>query len=320
MDAPHLLASTPRGHVDPVEAATIALYGCEAAMEHRETARIQVDGAEVHLDVYPAAEGVQRRGAVVFIPGLSNHALGYADFEWKLSRRGFDVVALDIRGHGRSSGPRGDFTLPELIEDVRGAQRYARARFGGPVAVMGTSLGGYYALVVANALDGFDCAVSHWIYLPDQPSTRHDARMKPIALLLNRIAPKLKLPTKGLADWEAVTGDDALREACFADPLMVWRYTVRALAGGMTWDPDPPLHELQVPHLVLLGAEDRMTPAGYTRGIFEQLRGEKEWVAIPGAGHMGGLVEHQDEVLDVVEDFLARRLQREQPVVEPDRV
>lgn len=306
--APHVVATTPTGEVSAQEAPTVALYGWIDAANARDTAYVRtLDGNGcVHLDIYPA-EG-QTRGTVVFVGGLSNHALGYADFEWKLARRGWNVVAVDLRGHGRSSGSRGDFTIAMVVDDLATAAAYAKDRFGGPLALMGTSLGGFYALCGANAIEGLTCAVSHWIFLPNEPMTKKDARMRPISLLLDRVLPKLRIPTTQVADWSGVCDDPALKQACFDDPLMVWKYTARSLASGFRHDPPRPLTDLRVPHLVLLGERDTMTSPEYTKGIYAQLRGDKEWVTIPDAGHMGGLVEHQDEVLDAVDGFLGRSM------------
>ncbi len=304
---PRVVATTPTGEVSPDEAATIALFDFIDAANARDTALLAVgEVGRVHVDVYPARGTA--RGTVVFVGGLSNHALGSASFEHQLSLRGWNVVGVDLRGHGRSSGRRGDFTIPMMLEDIAAAGAYAKDRFGGAVAVMGSSLGGFYALCAANAIDGFEVAVSHWIYLPNEPITKQDARMRPIALLLDKLVPNLRLPTKQVANWDGVCEDPMLRQKCFDDPLMAWKYSARALASGFRYDPPRPLTKLRLPHLVLIGEQDTMTPMPYTRKIYEQLVGDKEWVVIPEAGHMGGLVEHQDEVLDAVDDLLGRRM------------
>lgn len=309
---PRVMSTTPTGEVSADEAATIALYEFVDAAHARDTALLNVGPQDrVHVDVYPATSTDDHpiRGTVVFVGGLSNHALGSASFEHELSKRGWNVVGLDLRGHGRSSGRRGDFSITMMLEDVAAAGAYAKERFGKelPVAVMGSSLGGFYALCAANAIDGFACAISHWIYLPNEAITQKDARMRPIALLLDKLFPRLRLPTRSVANWDGVCEDAELRQRCFDDPLMVWRYSARALASGFRYAPARPLTELRIPHLVLIGERDTMTPMPYTKRIYEQLVGEKEWVVIPEAGHMGGLVEHQDEVLFAVDDFLARR-------------
>lgn len=305
--APRVVSTTPRGEVSADEAPTIALYGFVDAANARDTALLQV-GAQgrLHVDVYPA-QG-EARGSVVFVGGLSNHALGSASFEHALSMRGWNVVGVDLRGHGRSSGRRGDFTIPMMIEDLATAGAYAKERFGGEVAVMGSSLGGFYALCAANAVEGFRCAVSHWIYLPNEPITKQDARMRPVALALDKLLPNLRLPTKQVANWDDVCQDPVLKQKCFEDPLMAWKYTARALASGFRYDPPRPLTDLRIPQLVVIGERDTMTPMPYTRKIYDQLQGDKEWQVIPDAGHMGGLVEHQDEMLAVVDEFLGRRM------------
>jgi alpha-beta hydrolase superfamily lysophospholipase len=305
-----VLRTTEPGHIDEMERESIRLYEYEQAMPTRETARIVVPGGEVHLDVYPASTDAPFKGTLTFVGGLSAHALQYATFLWRMSTRGWNVVALDVRGHGRSSGRRGDFTMEGLLDDVRGAIAYARQRFdyGGPMAFMGSSLGGYYSLVAANALEEIDIAVSHWIFDPNKAVTKKDARMRPVALVLNKIAPGIRLGTRGVANWDAVNESAEKRQRMYEDPLMTWRYSVRALAAGMTWAPSRPLNELRVPHLVVIGEEDQMTPAAYTREVFDWLVGDKTMRTIPHAGHMGGLSEHQEEMLDVVDGWLGERV------------
>ena len=306
---PRVVSTTSTGEVSVDEAPTLALYGWIDAANARDTAFLAVgEQGRVHVDAYPAAGPGAARGTVVFVGGLSNHALGYADFQHQLSKLGWNVVGVDLRGHGRSSGKRGDFTIEMVVEDLATAVAYARERFGGAVALMGSSLGGFYALCGANAIDGIECAVSHWIYLPNTPITKKDARMRPVALLLNKIAPGLGIPTTQVADWSGVCDDPALKQKCFDDPLMVWKYSARALASGFRYQPERPLTKLRIPHLVVLGSRDTMTPFEYTKGVYARLEGDKEWVTIPDAGHMGGLVEHQSELLDAVNDYLGRRM------------
>ncbi|MCW2926558.1 MAG: hypothetical protein JWM86_526 [Thermoleophilia bacterium] len=304
---PRVVSTTPTGDVSPDEAATVALYGWTDAAAARDTAFLEVgDGGRLHVDVYPAVGTA--RGSIVFVGGLSNHALGYADFEYQLSRRGWNVVAVDLRGHGRSSGKRGDFTIAMVVEDLATAAAYAKDRFGVPVALMGSSLGGFYALCGANAIEGVEACVSHWIFMPNEAMTKQDARMRPVALMLDKVAPGFRLKTTQVANWDGVCDDPALMQKCFDDPLMVWKYTARALASGFRYDPPRPLTDLRIPQLVILGDRDKMTSPEYTKRIYGMLQGDKEWVTIPDAGHMGGLVEHQDEMLDAVDGYLGRKM------------
>lgn len=44
---------------------------------------------------------------MVHVPGTGSFALLYTEYMYKLSKQSFNVVGLDPRGHGASSGKRG---------------------------------------------------------------------------------------------------------------------------------------------------------------------------------------------------------------------
>jgi alpha-beta hydrolase superfamily lysophospholipase len=100
----------------------------------------------LHLDVIEA-DG--KRPTVVFMPGTNAYAVLYGEFLAALADKGYNIVGFDPRGHGRSEGARGSYTLPELMADMRAAVRYARNRFGEPVVVSGSSQGGIAAFYLA---------------------------------------------------------------------------------------------------------------------------------------------------------------------------
>lgn len=302
----NVIATTATGEVDSSETKTIALYELDEVVKRRDTARLAVADTYIHVDVYPA-EG-QSKGAVAFVGGLSSHAMGYAGFQHDLSLRGWNVVALDLRGHGRSGGKRGEFSAQSAIEDMQTALHYAAERFGGPVQLMGSSLGGFYALLGANALPEVHAVLCHWIFLPDMPVQAKDARTRKMALFLNRIAPWAKLNTLKVAEWDAVCETAEMRQKLFDDPLMVWKYSVRSITSTFRYTPPHPLTELQCPTLVVIGEKDGMTPMDYTQRVYDKLVGEKEFVVIPEAGHMGGLIEHRAEMLDACDAWFTKQL------------
>jgi alpha-beta hydrolase superfamily lysophospholipase len=108
-----------------------------------------VDGFSLQAYVWrPAHEAT---GVVVVAHGAAEHAGRYARFARALNGAGFEVVALDHRGHGRSQGPAGlgDFgggdwnalvaDLARLIADVR-ARRPPL-----PLALFAHSMGSFAA-------------------------------------------------------------------------------------------------------------------------------------------------------------------------------
>src|SRR5687767_10027666 len=76
---------------------------------------IECDGNKLHLDIYEVGKDAP---TIVFIPGTAIYALCYGELLYKLGQAGYNVVGLDPRGHGRSEGARGDYTISELMRDT----------------------------------------------------------------------------------------------------------------------------------------------------------------------------------------------------------
>jgi uncharacterized protein len=72
----------------------------------------------------------------------------------RLAAAGCDVLRFDFSYVGESEGRFDDLTVSGEVEDVAGAWRFARGRVAGPVAVVGSSLGGTVALLFAAAEPG----------------------------------------------------------------------------------------------------------------------------------------------------------------------
>jgi len=84
------------------------------------------------------------RGVVVIHHGLADHSDRYAGFAERLVRAGYAVWALDMRGHGRSAGPRQQLErIDDLLDDLEAFLALVRAgEPGRPIVLYGHSLGG----------------------------------------------------------------------------------------------------------------------------------------------------------------------------------
>lgn len=85
------------------------------------------------------------------VPVLLAHPEGLSEVIWqglagRLAALGHPTLRYDLRGHGRSPNPRGDWGLVELAED---AARLVTEWGCGPVVMVGLSLGGRVALQLA---------------------------------------------------------------------------------------------------------------------------------------------------------------------------
>lgn len=112
------------------------------------------DGATLHAH----HEGRGERGVVLL------HADGRSKADWRalgetLVARGFQVLALDLRGHGATGGILADDGGPGLVPDVTQAAAWLRRKGATRVALIGAELGANLALHAGAADAGIDRVV-----------------------------------------------------------------------------------------------------------------------------------------------------------------
>lgn len=89
------------------------------------------------------------RGGVVILHGAGSCKENHHDFARVVLAAGFAAVTFDQRGHGESDGPMDARALDD-IADVAALLRSATGDPGLPVALRGSSMGGYLAIVAAR--------------------------------------------------------------------------------------------------------------------------------------------------------------------------
>ena len=265
------------------------------------------DDVQVHLEVQASDNGAP---TVVFSPGIGGHARFYLPVLGKLCDTGFNVVGIDRPGHGLSEGRRGDCPIEQILDVLEDAVRYARERFGGPVVIMGSSLGGiisWYSLAREPDADAVICHnVAH-------PSIFHEALMQPkVAMLkrLARVAPFAGVPIKRLANFEAVASSpevlDYFRRE--TDGIWCWRISARSAASLFEYEPPVQWSQVEIPTLILIGEADRMVTAPFTERVVAAGAPPKSDLRIlDGLGHML-FQDHLAEVLPLVRDWTRKTL------------
>lgn len=192
------------------------------------------------------------------------------------------VIALDLRGHGESSKPHSDYSVDELLEDLKRAMEQLSVRK--PFVLVGHSFGA--ALVASYAAEhpeeieklvlvspSSDYSMS-WIYRWGfyVPDVVFDAVMG----VINRIRPTFLAPA----------------------------YVLKALYfhGLRVWDAEEVLPRVQAPTLVIRPRWDPLFSPKDVYRVTELLSDSRE-VVIPGFTHMV-MTPHPEDVNHALTEFL----------------
>lgn len=231
-------------------------------MPCRESVWRAADGTYLHACAWlPAGPPVASVGVV---HGLGEHIGCYTALAEALTGAGFAVIGLDLRGHGRSTGPRGHAPgFPVLLDDLSlldaEATRLCPAH---PPFLYGHSLGAslalHYALSRRPALSGVVAAAPALRLLSPPPGWKVR-----LGRLLCRVAP-------------AVTFDNGLRGATTwrePDPLRHSRISAQLGVDLLDGGPLALAHaaEWRLPLLLMQGSDDRVIDHTALRDFAQQV-------------------------------------------------
>ena len=237
---------------------------------------------------------------IVFIHGASMDHTIWALQGRYLAHHGYSVLAIDLPGHGKSSGP----ALESIEEMANWTALAIEAISSNPVVLVGHSMGAIVALETA---------------------ARNPEKITAIALA------GAAIPMNVHGDLLAQTRDEPLAAI---ESILNWAYSKRAQIGGMRvpglWmlgggrrlmerNSDGQLHvdfkacnnylagfesatKIKCPTLILVGSNDKMTSPKMANNL-QQAIPHSNLVCIEDSGHMI-MIEYPDETLDVLKDFL----------------
>ena len=221
------------------------------------------DGENIAVQDWPLAQEVPKRGLVLIVHGLGEHAGRYDTLARGLNDWGFAVRGYDQYGHGRSGGPRGGLTSAQrLLDDLGDVVDDTRTYMppAAPLILLGHSLGGLVAAqFVAQKIRPVSALVLS--------SPALDAGLTPVqkALLaiLPKIAPNLRIGN-GLNP-RLLCHDPAVVAAYKADKLVHDRISARLalfIAEGGPAVIQQAVHWTTPTLLLYAGADRLVDPAG----------------------------------------------------------
>nr|WP_241747876.1 alpha/beta hydrolase [Microbacterium aquimaris] len=220
------------------------------------------------------------------------HGLGYAGWETAFLRAAVDadigLWSLDNRGTGRSDPLTGSCSIDDLAADA------ARAidALGGPMVVLGHSMGGYIAQALARAHPEKVAGLILVATSPGGPRATPVPDETTRAWLAAADLPpaefaRATMPLAFRPGWtrEHPARFEQILSARLASPTPseTWRAQFAACAQFLSADHDP--RDIAVPTVVIHGTADRIVPVENGRLLAETMPAARS-LELPGAGHL----------------------------------
>lgn len=213
----------------------------------------------------------------------------------------YRILVYDIRGHGSTSAPEGDYSMQELAEDVKALLDKLDT---GPVHFAGISLGGMIGQVLALDYPQYvkslilcdtTCGVPEEMR-PTweeriQAAREHGMQALVEANLDRWLTPEFRRANPETEEWIA--------NMIATTPVSGFAGCCRAISG---FDVCDSLHRIDVPTRVIVGEHDPGTPVQAAEAIQQRIPGA-ELSVLPGARHLT-CVEAAEDFNRTVEQFL----------------
>jgi len=215
--------------------------------------------------------------AILIFHGITAYSEPYNEIALPLTKEGYNVFGLDLRGHGLSDGNRGDMPSKErLIRDLCEVIDFLKNKFS-TLIVFGHSLGVISAFI---ALKHCEDKLDGLILLSAARKVREGAYNKPsfskkLKILYNSIVHK----EKPVIDYyrEGMRGLD--------DPLFNFKYTLRFLRILSPESLSIP-EKIEIPVILGVGDQDELFEVESAKALYEEIPSEtKNFFILKGAKH-----------------------------------
>jgi acylglycerol lipase len=253
-------------------------------MAHTEFERTSFDGLKLYFQLWQADQ--PQKGIVCLVHGLGEHSGRYAHWANMLNQAGYDFLAYDLRGHGKSGGQRGHASsFDDYVKDTDILLKEAEDRYPGlPQFLYGHSLGGmittYYVLRRKPQLNGVVVTA-----LSIKTSIQEQKAKIVLSKVLGSIVPKMTLDT-GLVP-ATISKDPEVVRRYTNDPMVHHKATVgwgKSALDEISWT-DQHAGEWTLPVLFMHGEKDQLAFAEGSEEFAGKIKGDCTLKIWPGLFH-----------------------------------
>lgn len=253
--------------------------------EHWTSPRL---GSSIYLRRTPALGPV--RGSVLLLEGLGDHAAAHDPTARLLSHEGYEVLAFDWPGNGRSSGVRGDGPVGKEVSDL--LEELAALCETPIVGISAHSTGAFLIILELARRPAWSMAM-RWVHFSSPLlSPRHGQNAFKIWMgnTLAGLFPKLTLST-GVTDEDCTSyrpyldGDLAMEREGRHDRVTL-RFAAYLLAAESALDAAVEALPDDWEYLVSSGSDDEVCPVVYAERFYHRLPPQRKmFYLVSGARH-----------------------------------
>jgi lysophospholipase len=247
---------------------------------------ISFDETPIFYRIFPAKEAP--KAVVLIVHGMAEHGGRYRHVADYFSVLGYESLALDLRGFGKSGGKKGCLRqFSDYWKDLEALHRYALNNYKDvPVFILGHSFGG---LIAASYISLYKGPKPHGLLLSSPlfgVAMPVPAWKKALALATSYIAPDFCQDSE--INPAVLTHDTAILKADQYDTAMhpfVSSRLYRELLGMLSRKKEV-AERLKVPVLILQASEDHIVDKKESLRFYDLLKIEdKEFEEIPATYH-----------------------------------
>ncbi|MDI6860940.1 MAG: lysophospholipase [Caldisericia bacterium] len=221
--------------------------------------------------IFYHSNGVGEKGKIFIVHGLGEHIGRYERIEKILVENGYMVEGVDLIGHGKSSGKRGDIpnfeTLFEIFDE---AIKFNKIE---PTFLLGHSLGGLIGMRFLQEREGLfkKAVISSGVFNIDLNELPKG--LISLAKFLYKIYPKFTFSNR--INPEDLSRNDEEVKKYIQDPLVHNRISVRLFFEIYKNTKLALEKETKTPILILYGKYDKVVPPISSKLLYDSIKGEK---------------------------------------------
>ncbi|TEU21974.1 MAG: alpha/beta hydrolase [Anaerolineales bacterium] len=252
------------------------------------------------VELYYTRWGNEGDTRIMLVHGWTGSNEVFRDFRFMLAERGFDVVAVDLRGHGRSSKPEGEYTHELFSADVHGLAEALEWMDG--FALLGQSMGGYIVLDYALR---YPETLTHVITCNTSVNlggTLLSTVVWRLNMFLYSISPKMLMQMVGPKFFHNPQPPSVIAELVEMSLQTPKFAGLSAIRNCFRRNLEPELDRITVPTLVVASEFDQKDLRDATLRIHELIPNSK-LVDVPGCGHLP-FVENPEYLINAIGDFV----------------